>query len=29
MTPMKTTVAYCRVSTDEQARSGYSIADQE
>src|SRR5918997_4510071 len=29
MTPMMTTVAYCRVSTDEQARSGYSIADQE
>src|SRR5918994_3244803 len=29
MTPMKTTVAYSRVSTDEQARSGYSIADQE
>ena len=29
MTSMKTTVAYCRVSTDEQARSGYSIADQE
>lgn len=29
MAPMMITVAYCRVSTAEQARSGYSIADQE
>ncbi len=28
MAPMKV-VAYARVSTDEQARSGYSVADQE
>jgi site-specific DNA recombinase len=25
----KTAILYCRVSTDEQARSGYSVADQE